>query len=35
MNYSEASYFDGAYFQHIADYFEHLRLVRVTPKGLR
>lgn len=26
MSYAEASYFDGAHFQHIADYFEQKRL---------
>lgn len=28
MLYSEASYFDGYHFQHIADWKEHLRLTR-------
>lgn len=27
MQYAEASYFDGYYFQHIAAYFEYLRLL--------
>lgn len=26
MLYSEAAYFDGAHVQHIADYYENLRL---------
>lgn len=28
MLYSEAAYFDGAHVQHIADYYEQLRLRR-------
>lgn len=28
-SYSEASYFDGYAFQHIADYLEHERLARI------
>lgn len=28
MLYAEASYFDGYHFQHIAAYFEHLRLTK-------
>ena len=29
MIYAEASYYDGAHFQHIADREEHLRLTRI------
>lgn len=35
MNYSEASYFEGYAFAHIAAWLDHLRLVRLAPKGLR
>lgn len=29
MDYAEASYFDGYAFQHIAAYYDHLRLKRL------
>lgn len=29
MIYSEAAYYDGAHVQHIADYYERLRLKRI------
>lgn len=31
--YAEASYFDGAHFQHIADRLEHLRLERLRTQA--
>jgi len=33
MLYSEASYFDGYHFQHIASYYEHLRIKRIAAKA--
>lgn len=30
MVYAEASYFDGAAVQHIADYYDHRRVTRLT-----
>lgn len=30
MIYAEAAYFDGYAVQHIADYYEHLRLKRLA-----
>lgn len=34
MLYSEAAYFDGAAVQHIADYYEHLRLQRLAREAV-
>lgn len=33
--YAELSYFDGAHFQHIADWQEHKRLKRLHEAALR
>lgn len=33
MLYSEAAYFDGAHVQHIADYYEHLRIKRLRKQA--
>lgn len=33
MDYAEASYFDGAAFQHIADYRERERLQRIEKRN--
>lgn len=32
MLYSEASYFDGYHFAHIAKYLDHLRILRLQEK---
>lgn len=34
VNYSEASYFDGAHFKHIADWLEHRRLRAIWVREL-
>lgn len=33
--YAELSFFDGAHFQHIADYHEHLRIERLHRQARR
>lgn len=33
--YSEASYFDGYHFQHIADFEEHKRLQRIRTTAIK
>lgn len=33
--YAELSFFDGAHFQHIADYHEHLRIQRLHRDAVR
>ncbi len=33
MLYAEAAYFDGCAVQHIADYYEHLRLKRLRAQA--
>lgn len=35
MDYSESSYFDGFAFQHIADYFENLRLKAIAAQFVK
>lgn len=34
MHYAKAAYFDGAAVQHIADYYEHLRLQRLAREAV-
>lgn len=33
--YSEASYFDGYHFQHIADFEEHKRIARIRTTAIK
>lgn len=34
-SYSEAAYFDGEHCQHIADYEEHRRLLRIRTSAIK